>query len=147
MNKKLTNVSSTLFQGRITEMQCITFFLELGYIVSSPELPCPYDFLLDVGDKILKIQVKTCHLTADNSCLEFNTSSMTHNSKGYVNRIYDKTQVDYFSTFYNGKCYLIPFEECGNYGKKLRLCPTKNGQVKGIYFAKDYLAEEVLNNR
>ena len=28
--------------------------------------------------------------------------------------------------------------------KRLRLVPTKNGQVKNICFAKDYFAEEVL---
>lgn len=54
--------------------------------------------------------------------------------------------VDYFCTFYNNECYLIPFEECGSKEKKLRLEPTKNGQTKNIYFAKDYIAKEVLNN-
>jgi len=52
---KDVDISNTLIKGRITETKVLTYFLELGYIVSSPEIPCPYDFLLDTGNKILKI--------------------------------------------------------------------------------------------
>ena len=47
-------------------------------------------------------------------------------------------------TYYNNQCYLIPFSECGVKGKKLRFVPPANNQKKGISFAKDYLAEEIL---
>ena len=48
--------------GTITELKCKTYFLELGYIVSTPDSPARYDFILDIGDKLLKIQVKTSHI-------------------------------------------------------------------------------------
>ena len=38
---------------------------------------------------------------------------------------------------------MIPVEET-SVGKMLRFTPPKNGQIKGINFAKDYLVEEVL---
>ena len=51
---------NTNFKGVITELKCKTYFLELGYIVSTPEVPVRYDFILDTGEKLYKIQVKTC---------------------------------------------------------------------------------------
>lgn len=148
MKIKTKNIehSSTLTKGRITELQCLQKLLELGYIVSSPEIPCGYDFLLDIGSRILKLQVKTCRLKKDGKSVEFNTHSTTHNSKGYVKRIYNSGWVDYFCTFYENECYMIPFSECGSKSKTLRLSQTKNRQNIGISYAKNYLAETVLNN-
>ena len=48
-------------------------------------------------------------------------------------------------TEHNDNFYLVPFEECGSKEKRLRLIPPKSGQVKGISFAKDYLAEKILH--
>ena len=73
------------------------YFLELGFVVSIPEIPCPYDFLLDTGNKILKIQVKTSR--ADDGGFIFNTSSITHNSNGYTKRTYSNL-IDFFATFW-----------------------------------------------
>lgn len=143
---KEVEISNTLVKGRLTEIRCLEYFLAMGFIVSTPEIPCPYDFLLDVNGKIYKIQVKTCRLTSDDSCLEFNTSSTTHNSKGYTKRNYTMNDVDFFATIYKDTCYLVPFNECGSKQKRLRLVPTKNGQKKNIAFAEEYIAEEVLKN-
>ena len=144
MTSKLTEVSATLLKGKITENKVLTYFLELGYVPSIPALPCQYDLLLDVHNKILKIKVKSCREHNEGEYLEFNTVSMTHNNKGYTKREYDANMVDYFCTYYNDKCYLIPFNECGNRSKRLRLLPTKNGQTKNISFAENYLAEKIL---
>ena len=57
----------------------------------------------------------------------------------------DMDEIDYFATSFNGKTYLIPVEECGA-DKKLRILPTKNGQVRGITWAKDYELEEVVKS-
>ena len=140
----MTNVSSTLLQGRITELKCELWFLEHGYLVSIPDVPFQYDMLVDVNGHILKIQVKTCKLETDGSGIVFNTSSVTHNQTGYTQRIYNEKDVDYFMTYYDNNCYLIPFRNCGTRGKKLRLIPTKNNQTVGIDFASDFLAEKIL---
>ena len=50
----------------------------------------------------------------------------------------------FFATWYNGIVYLIPVEQCSGAEKTLRFIPPKNGQIKGITFAKDYVAKEVL---
>lgn len=144
MNSKLTEVSETLLKGRITEIETLNYFLKLGYIVSTPEIPCQYDLLIDVNNQIYKVQVKSCHKTEGG--IEFNTTSMTHNNKGYIRRHYTSNKVDFFCTWYNNECYLVPFNECGSRTKTLRLEPTKNGQVKNISFAKNYIAKSILEN-
>lgn len=137
----------TNIKGLVTELQCQTYFTQLGYIVSVPLGPQRYDFILDTGKELLKIQVKSCSNT-DPATLEFSTKSVHYNkTNGYYNVHYNENEVDYFCTFFENECYLIPFSEIGTSSKKLRLLPTKNGQVKNICFAKDYIAKEVLERR
>lgn len=102
-----------------------------------------YDFIVDVNHKLYKIQVKTGTLKED-SYIEFATSTSHTNSKGTLNLTYSADDVDYFATMYDSQCYLIPREICGKRNQRLRLAPTKNGQIKGITFAKDYLLKDVL---
>ena len=130
--------------GTITELKCKTYFLELGYIVSTPDTPVRYDFILDVGNKLLKIQVKSCHLDSEKTKIMFKTSSTHITAYGNTCRHYKDDGIDYFCTWYENECYLVPVEECGKDEKCLRIAPTKNGQVKNISFAKDYIAKEVL---
>lgn len=142
--KQLDEISPTLLKGRITELKCELWFLEHNYIVSIPNVPCQYDLLVDIGNKIIKVQIKTCRLVKDGSGIEFNVSSLTHNNEGYVRRIYSKNSVDYFMTCYEDNYYLIPFSQCGTGVKKLRFAPPANGQKKGISFASDFLIEKIL---
>ena len=135
----------TNIRGTITELKCKTYFLELGYMVSTPESPTRYDFILDTREKLLKIQVKTCHIEEDGARLAFKVSSTHITANGNTKRHYQDDGIDYFCTWYNNECYLIPVSDCGKDEKCLRLKPTKNGQVKNISFAKDYIAKEVLS--
>lgn len=135
----------TNFKGTITELECKIYFLKLGYIVSTPETPVRYDFILDTGKNLFKVQVKTC--SSDGEKLHFSTCS-SHFVNGKVTHTsYKEDNIDYFCTFFEGECYLIPVADCGKTEKNLRLVPTKSGQVKGISFAKDYIAREVLQDK
>lgn len=130
--------------GTITELKCKTYFLELGYIVSTPESPTRYDFILDTGKKLLKIQVKTCKSKNNGEKLTFSTCSSRLVNGKVIHTDYKNDNIDYFCTWHENECYLVPVQDCGKTEKNLRLAPTKNGQVKGIFFAKDYIAKEVL---
>lgn len=143
--KIMKQISPTLLKGKITELRCELWFLEKGFLVSFPDLPYQYDIIVDLGMELIKVQIKTCRF--DGTGLVFNTSSVTHNQSGYTKRIYSAKAVDYFMTYYDNNCYLIPFEKCGTKQKKLRIEPTKNNQTKGIDFAKDFLAEKILEER
>ena len=140
----MAEVSSTLLKGKITELKCELWFLEHGYLISIPNVPYQYDFLVDINGKIFKIQAKTAIEEKDHSGIIFKVCSLTHNNNGYTRRNYSKNDVDYFMTYYENDYYLIPFSECGVKEKKLRFIPPKNGQIKGISFAKDFLAEKIL---
>ena len=138
------NELNSHFRGEITEQQVAIEFLKLGYLVSKPLVQSSrYDFVVDINHKLYKVQVKTGTLKEE-SYIEFATSTSHTNTKGTVNLTYSADDVDYFATMYEGQCYLIPQNVCGTRNQRLRLVPTKNGQTKGITFAKDYLLKDVI---
>ena len=92
-----------------------------------------------------KIQVKTSHLSADESYIEFNTSNKTTRNGTFVRHAYTANQIDFFMTSYDGKTYLVPVEETTTTQKRLRFLPPKNNQTQGINFAKDYELERQVS--
>jgi len=136
---------NTHFTGEITEQQVAIEFLKLGIQVSKPLVQCSkYDFVVDIHDKLYKVQVKTCRLKEDGSYIEFSTATSHTNTKGTLNLHYSEKDVDFFATMYENQCYLVPYADCGNRQQRLRLKPTRNNQTIGITFAKDYLLEDVI---
>lgn len=131
--------------GNVTEVQVMLGFLQLGYNVLTPYGDCErYDFVADVNGKFVKIQVKSSKASDDGTKFSFNTAS-THYSDGKcVHHSYSKEDIDYFATVYNNQVYLIPVEECSSRSQSLRLVPAKNGQTRGVKWAKDYRLEEVI---
>lgn len=136
---------SSHFIGEITEQQVALEFLKRGIQVSKPLVQSSrYDFIIDVNNVLYKVQVKTCNLKDDGARLEFATSTSHTNTQGTKNLSYNSNEVDFFATFIENKCYLIPFMDCGKRVQSLRLEPTKNGQTQGIRFAKDYTLDKQL---
>lgn len=133
--------------GNITEVECMLAFLKLGYNVLTPYGDCErYDFVVDINNYLYKIQVKTSSAShIEDGYIVFKTANKTTSNGTFVRHKYTKEQIDYFMTTYNGKCYLIPVEECCSTEKRLRFTPPKNGQIKGITFAEDYELERVVN--
>lgn len=133
--------------GNLTEMECMLAFMRHGFNVLTPYGDCErYDFVADVNGILVKIQVKTSRPARGvEGAIVFNTSSQTTSNGKMVHHSYDDTQIDYFMTFYEDKAYLIPISECSAREKTLRFLPPKNGQIKGITFAKDYEFEKVVN--
>lgn len=136
--------------GNLTELQCITRFYELGYSVSIPYGDSEkYDMILDYNGCLLKLQCKHAkefYENEDLSYLKIKTSWQSGYTKTqqYKTHKYTDQEIDYFVTFFQGKNYLIPVNECST-EKRLRILPPKNGQTKGVSFLKDYIDEEVLN--
>ena len=133
--------------GNITGLECMLAFIKLGYNILTPYGDCErYDFVVDLNNKMMKIQVKTSRpsRTGEGSIV-FNTSSQSTKNGKKIHHSYDEKQIDYFMTFYNNQAYLIPVKECSAREKTLRFVPPKNGQRKGITFATDYELEKVVN--
>ena len=138
-------MDNTLIKGMTTELDCIRSFIAMGYQVSIPYGDCArYDFLAEKDGKIIRVQVKSSNwVDEDRTSFMFYARSAHINSKGVKQQKYDETQIDYFATFFEGKCYVIPVQEC-SVSKTLRFIPTKSGQCKGVNFATDYELEKVL---
>lgn len=135
---------SSHFIGEITEQQVAVEFLKLGILVSRPLVQSSrYDFIVDINHKLYKIQVKTGSYKED-AYLEFATSTSHTNTKGTLNLHYSEDDVDFFATMYEGQCYLIPFHLCGKRSQRIRFVPTKNGQITGVLFAKDFHLEDIV---
>lgn len=126
-------------------MQCITRLYELGCDISIPfGNSQKYDLIMDWNNCLYKVQVKHSSSHDNGAYFSFMTRWQSHNTSGYKKNSYTKEDIDFFATFFNGNVYLVPIEQCSGAEKNLRIVPPKNGQIKGINFAKDYLAEEVL---
>ena len=131
-------------KGNITELECMLEFIKLGYNVLTPYGDCErYDFVVDVNGKFIRIQVKTSRTNNDGASFSFSGRSCNRKDGKIIHHYYTNEEIDYFATIFDGKCYLIPVEECGA-DKKLRILPAKNGQVRGVTWAKDYELEEVV---
>lgn len=141
-------MQNTQIKGALTEQKCFLKCIEFGYIVSKPLFDnARYDFILDTGKKLLRIQVKTSHWTdEEHSAFRFNCYSQ--HSLGSGNKVmkYTKAEIDFFMTEQEGIFYLYPAPEEGLKEKTLRVKPTKTGQVKNISFAQDFIFEEVIKN-
>lgn len=137
----------TKYLGNLTELQCATRLYELGCAVSVPFGNSEkYDLIIDWNDTLYKVQVKHANEFIENGevyAIKFSTRWIGHNNNGYTAHKYQAEDVDYFATFYNGECFLIPQSECGTL-KTLRISLPKNGQCKGISFLDDYKAEIIL---
>ena len=107
-----------------------------------------YDLIMDINDKLYKVQIK--HSTeyfdefGELVYIKFKCTWQSHNTKGYLRKQYQANEIDFFATFYNGECYLVPQSECSN-EKILRIMPPKNGQRKGVSFLEDYTAKEIIS--
>lgn len=140
------DLNNTQVKGAITEQKCFLRCLEMGYQVSKPLFDnARYDFILDIGEKLLKIQVKTSRWK-DEEHTAFVFSCYSQHSTGNGNKVmkYTNKEIDFFMTERDGHFYLYPAPENGLKEKTLRTCPTKSGQVKGFDFAKDFIFEEVI---
>lgn len=133
------------YRGEITELQVAEAFLSLGYQVCKPLVSdSRYDFIVDINHKLYRIQVKTANLSKDEDYIEIKTESSHTNTKQTVYHSYSAEDVDYFATVYNNQCYLIPIDKIGSRAFRLRLKPTKNGQIKNINFAENFKLEDTF---
>ena len=133
--------------GTLTEMKCMTRLMEMGFITSVPQIPSRYDFILDTGKNLFKVQVKTSHLDESIGFISFNTASSRKRGNKTEHITYKNDNIDFFATYYDNECYLIPVLECGSREKRMRVLPTRNGQVQNICFLSDYLPENILKNK
>lgn len=139
-------MKNTQHIGHLTEQRCFLKCMEMGFIVSRPLFDdARYDFILDIGVRLLRIQVKSSHWCDDEkSVFEFNGYSQHSNGKANKRMKYTKDEIDYFMTEIGGVFYLIPVEENGFGSKKLRIAAKQDSQPS-ITWAREYVFEKIIN--
>ncbi len=126
----------TSSKGNISELKVIMAYAESGFVVSIPlGDAAPYDLVVDTGNRLLKIQVKTGRLR--NGCILFPTMRFSgHSGKG---RRYEPTEIDLFAVYCpdNERIYVMPRDDSLTEGR-LRCFETRNNQKEKIRWADKY---------
>ena len=124
--------------GQLGELKAQYDFIKAGWEVSVPLGDyCSYDFIAIKGQKTLKIQVKTTEIIHHtDGVMKFSVNSANY----YVDKIYTKDDCDYFYLYCleNEQGYLWSINGSRVSRIFLRVAAPKNGQTKGINFAKDF---------
>lgn len=133
-------------QGNMTEHRCFMKCIESGFIVSKPLFNnARYDFILDTGNSLYRIQVKSSRWVNDeHSRFEFNGYSQHATGKSNKRMKYTNKEIDYFMTEHEGEYYLYPASKNGFTSKSLRVKPTK--QSVGVEYASDYSFDKVVRS-
>ncbi len=102
-----------------------------------------YDLVVDEGDRFVRIQCKTGRLIR--GAIVFPTCSVTYHHPGnrgvYAYRRDYRGDVELFGIYCpeTDGVYLVPVETVGKRGGSLRIEPTRNNQMRGVRWAKDYV--------
>lgn len=122
-------------KGIITENEVMTELTRLGVDVSIPRGDnAPYDLVADINGTLYKIQVKWPRFRFGGSFVINCTRSTRTKNNAIVHESYADTDVDYFATCANGKCYMVPADEVG---VEISLRFVDDGR-KGANMAADY---------
>jgi hypothetical protein len=123
--------------GNKTEAVVLAALVQAGY---RPLLPFgsghPYDIGLDVDGKLMRVQCKTGRLLKEG--VIFFPTAMWCRDMSYRSYWGD---IDSFGVYCpsTNEVYLVPIEDVPGRAAYLRVEPTKNGQAKGVRWAKDYV--------
>ena len=123
-------------KGTLTELQCQKDFIQHGILVSQPIVQdSKYDFIVDLKDKLYRIQCKSSSLSSDKKFITLKTKST--NIRTMKDTYYTKDDIDFFYTCHQGVSYLIPVENSGNGETKLRFVSNQPNNPN-IRWASDY---------
>lgn len=124
--------------GEMSEAAVTYHLLRAGYELAKPLGDnARYDLLIELGDRIVRVQVKTGRLRADGAVLFPTCSSQAHRGRG--TQAY-RGQCDLFAVYCpeTEETYLLPVCAAGMRSCSLRVRPALNRQARGVRWAADY---------
>jgi len=128
-------------KGEIAQLKVMLRAAEKGVVLNRPLVASRYDFVLDDGEKLERVQVKYASGKAQNS-----EGSVKVNLKSWegrkLRRRYCANEVDALLVYLPQIDRVLRFEAdffCERESFVVRIEPAKNGQVKGILNAKDFV--------
>jgi hypothetical protein len=128
---------NTKGKGDVSEARVLAAFVDLGFYVSRPFGENQrYDLIIDDGQKLFRVQVKTGRLR--NGVVLFSAMS-SHWHRGGQARPY-LGEVDYIAVYCpdTEKVYVVPESHLTRSYGSLRIAPTKNNMSKTIRWAHRY---------
>ena len=146
MNEEYRLTGLTLYKGNSSEAVVLTAYVQAGFLVSLPfGGGASYDFVVDSGARLLKVQVKTGKLAA--GCVIYN-ARRHRGSKYDTFRRYEEGEVDVFAVWCPGtqQLYAVPAEHSSGVEGRLRLAETKNCQAKKIKWARAFSWENHIES-
>jgi hypothetical protein len=134
--------------GNSVELNCIAYLFDCGCEILLPYGDNQkYDIVIDYKGKLYKIQCKHANPSyKEDGTLDYITfkTSWESGRKAKKRVHYSKEAIDFFATFVENECYLVPVEHTASTLKTLRFQKPSNGQNIGVSFAKDYLGKVIL---
>jgi hypothetical protein len=130
-------------KGNLSESKVLTAYIQAGFTVSMPfGGGAPYDLIIDTGEKLLKVQVKTGRLR--NGCVLFAAQRIRghHGTQRYK---YRAGEIDLFAVYCpdNDQIYIVP--TLGDLAEgRLRISETGNNQQQNVRWASEFNFEEHL---
>jgi PD-(D/E)XK endonuclease len=124
--------------GQRSEAAVLAAFVKHGYRVLTPfGVNHRYDFVLDLGDRFLRVQCKTGRLR--DGVIRYGAHSTRANTRGTYWRRYSG-EIDVFAVYCpdTGGTYVVPIEDGPSMQGSLRIDPPANGQSRRIRWAADY---------
>ena len=134
---------STNRKGNIAEAAVAFHAARLGIEVFRPLFEHGrYDLVLELDGELLRVQCKWAQLAGEYVRIKISGSRYT--PSGYVKSTYSVGEIDAVAAYCADldRCYLLPAELVTNKTAiQLRQTATKNGQLAGLNWAKDYELE------
>jgi hypothetical protein len=128
-------------KGEIAQLKVMLRAAEKGVVLSRPVVESRYDFILDDGKKLERVQVKYADGRWANSQGSVRLCLKSWQGRK-LRRTYGAHEVDALLVYVAQTDEVLRFETdtfCGRSGLTLRLKPARNGQVKGTLDAKDFV--------
>ena len=142
----LDNMITTNQRGAIAECAITAEAIRLGVGVFRAVADERYDFVLDIGACLLRVQCKTAALNGD--VLVIRCYSCRRTAGGMLKRSYTSDEIDAVAAYCDelDRCFLIPIHRVDALSTiQLRLVRAKNNQARRINWAKDFEFADTLS--
>ncbi|MCU0342041.1 MAG: group I intron-associated PD-(D/E)XK endonuclease [Spirosomaceae bacterium] len=123
----------TKLKGDIAEQATILHALKQGWGVLKPVGDrLPYDLVLDINGKLVKIQVKSAWFDEKTQNYVVDTRRTKTNRKQMIRDVYQQTDFDFAVVYIENidVFYVIPVEEFISYGSSIHLVEAEKRQRK-----------------
>lgn len=137
--KRIGNIGEAAVLAKLVELGC-PVYIPFGDDEKS-------DLIAEFNGCLNRIQIKTTDTIEDGYYTIDFRNCKNHVCCPQANQLYSKNDIDYFITYCIPRKTICIFktDEMPHAAIRLRFESSKNGQVKGVRFEKDYLIDNFFN--